>query len=79
MRKIWENGNPSLGKNSRKYGGKLPFSGNLNKKDTMEITDVNNTLIREVLSIWAEVNFEASVKSQNQFLEQPLWHNSLIN
>ena len=44
----------------------------------MEITDVNNTLIREILSIWAEVNFEGSVKSQNQFLEEPLWHNSLI-
>ena len=59
-------------------GGKLLFSGNLNKKDTMEITDVNNTLIREILSIWAVVNFEGSVKSQNQFLEQSLWHNSLI-
>ena len=44
----------------------------------MEITDVNNTLVREILSIWAEVNFEGSVKSQNQFLEQPLWYNSLI-
>lgn len=67
-----------FGEELEKYGGKLLFSGNLNKKDTMEITDVNNTLIREILSIWAEVNFEGSVKSQNQFLEQPLWHNSLI-
>lgn len=67
-----------FGEELEKYGGKLLFRGNLNKKDTMEITDVNNTLIREILSIWAEVNFEGSVKSQNQFLEQPLWHNSLI-
>ena len=29
-----------------KYGGKLVFSGNLNKKDTMEIIDVNDGLIR---------------------------------
>ena len=29
-----------------KCGGKLLFSGNLNKKDTMEIIDVNDGLIR---------------------------------
>ena len=34
-----------FGEELKKYGGKLLFSGNLNKKDTMEITDVNNTLI----------------------------------
>ena len=44
----------------------------------MEIIDVNNALIREILCIWVEVNFEGSIQSQNQFLEQPLWYNSLI-
>ena len=61
-----------------KYGGKLLFTDNLNKKDTMELIDVNIALIREILCMWAEVNFEGSVQSQNQFLEQPLWYNSLI-
>ena len=67
-----------FGEELEKYVGKLLLSGNLNKKDTIEITDVNNTLIREILSIYAEVNFEGSVKSQNQFLEKLLRHNSLI-
>ena len=67
-----------FGEELERYVGKLLFSGNLNKKDTVEITDVNHTLIREIRSIWAEVNFEGSVKSQNQFLEKLLRHNFLI-
>ena len=28
--------------------------------------------------MWPEVNFEEVVKTKDQFLEQPMWHNSLI-
>ncbi|CAH3185800.1 unnamed protein product, partial [Porites lobata] len=31
-----------------------------------------------ILSIWAEVNFDENKTSEKQFLEQTLWHNSLI-
>lgn len=51
-----------FGEEFEKYGGKFFFSGNFNKKDIMEIIDVNNILIWEILSIWVEVNFEGLVK-----------------
>ena len=38
-----------------KYGRKLLFSGNLKKKDTMVIIDVNNTQIRKILCIFRRV------------------------
>ena len=34
--------------------------------------------IKEILLIWAEVNFDEHIMSEKQFLEQILWHNSLV-
>ena len=49
-----------------------------NKKDTIENLKIKNNFIKEILSIWAEVNFDENITSDKQFLEQTLWHNSLI-
>ena len=61
-----------------KYGGNLIFRGNLNKFDSLKTISVWNICTRELLEIWPEVNFEEVVKTKEQFLEQPKWHNSLI-
>jgi len=34
--------------------------------------------LKELLGIWAEVNFEPEITSKDHFLDQQLWHNSLI-
>ena len=39
---------------------------------------VSDRFIKEILAIWTEVNFEDSITSENQFLYQNIWHNSLI-
>ena len=62
----------------RKYGGKLVFNGNLNKRDTLKTIPVQNTFLQELLEIWSEVNFCDQIRTEQQFLEQPIWHNSLI-
>ena len=62
----------------RKYGGKLVFNGNLNKRDTLKTTPAQNTFLQELLEIWSEVNFGDQIRNEQQFLEQPIWHNSLI-
>ena len=61
-----------------KFGGNLIFKGNLNKMDCSKIIPVKNSFIRELLEIWSEVSFEDAIKNRQHFLEQPLWHNSLI-
>ena len=59
-------------------GGNILFTGNLNKKDTNMTIRVSDRFIKEILAIWSEVNFEDCIISENQFLEQSIWHNSLI-
>ena len=62
-----------------RFGGTTVFTGNLNKKDTIETLKIKNCFINEILSIWAEVNFdETDIMSAKQFLGQMLWHKSLI-
>ena len=61
-----------------RFGGKTVITGNLNKKDTIENLKIKNCFINEILSIWAEVNFDENIISEKQFLGQMLWHNSLI-
>ena len=61
-----------------KYGGNLIFRGNLNKSDSLKTISVKNIFTRELLEIWSEVNFEEVVKTKEQFLEQPIWYNSLF-
>jgi len=54
-----------------KSGGAIVLTSNLNTKDTIKT-------LSEVLTIWAEVNFEDEITSESQFVGQSLWHNSLI-
>ena len=61
-----------------KFGGSLIFKGNLNKTDCSQTIPVRNSFIRELLEIWSEVSFEDVIKNRQHFLQQPLWHNSLI-
>jgi len=60
-----------------KSGGAIVLTSNLNTKDT-KTHKINNQFISEILTIWAEVNFEDEITSESQFLDQSLWHNSLI-
>ena len=52
--------------------------GNLNKSDTRKTITVQDPFVQELLEIWSEVNFCKHIKMKQQFLEQPIWHNSLI-
>ena len=61
-----------------RHGGSIVLTSNLNKKDTIENLKIKNCSIKETLLIWAEVNFDEHIMSEKQFLEQILWHNSLV-
>ena len=61
-----------------RHGGSIVLTSTLNKKDTIENLKVKNCFIKDTLLIWAEVNFDHHLKSEKQFLEQILWHNSLV-
>ena len=58
-----------------RFGCSLPFTGNLNTKDTKKPLKT-----REILLLRSEINFEGCITSESQFLEQStcIWHNSLI-
>ena len=60
------------------FGGAAALTGNLNTKDTKDILKPKHSFVNEVLTIWAEANFEDRIISENQFLNQSLWYNSLI-
>jgi len=62
----------------RKYGGKLVVNGNPNKRDTLKTIPVQNPFLQERLEMWSEVNFCHQKRNEQQFLEQPIRHNSLI-
>ena len=62
----------------QRHGGSLALISNLNKKDTIENLRIKNCFIKETLLIWAEVNFDEHIMSEKQFVEQILWHNSLV-
>ena len=61
-----------------KFGYDLPFTSNLNKKDTGKWLNVTDSFLKEILLIWAETNVEEQLVSERHFLEQNLWFNSLI-
>ena len=61
-----------------KYGGSLVFTGNLNRHDTLKTISVKDPFLQEIVQIWSEVNFDKQIKTKQQFLELPIWHNSLI-
>ena len=54
------------------------FSYNLNVRDTLSTITTSDAFLKELLEIWAEVNFEPEIASKEHFLDQQLWHNSLI-
>lgn len=56
----------------------LPFTGNLNKMDTIKTLKVTDNVLKEILLIWSEINFEQQLTSERQFHEQNLWFNSLV-
>ena len=60
------------------FGGTTALTGNLNTKDTKDILKSKDSFISKVLTIWAEANFEDRIMSENHFLNQSLWYNSLI-
>ena len=54
------------------------FSYNLDVRDTLSTITTSDAFLKELLGIWAEVNFEPEIASKDHFLNQQLWHNSLI-
>ena len=64
----------------KKYGWQSFFSYNLNVRDIKVVSTIttSDTFLKELLGIWAEVNFEPKIISRDHFLDQQLWHNSLI-
>jgi len=54
------------------------FSYNLNVRDTLSTITTSDAFLKELLGICAEVNFEPEITSKDHFLDQQLWHNSLI-
>ena len=54
------------------------FLGNLDKKDTKNHFHTSDIFVNEILLIWAEVNFNYSISSLEQYKTQRLWNNSLI-
>ena len=61
----------------QKHGCRSFFPYNLNVRDTLS-TITSDTFLKQLLGIWAEVNFEPEIISREHFLDQQLWHNSLI-
>ena len=59
-------------------GGKTALTGNLNKKDITSAAKVSNGFVREILTIWSDINYEDNIASEKRFLDQSLWYNSLI-
>ena len=62
----------------KKYGCQSFFSHNLNASDISKLIETSDSFFKEVLEIWAELNFESQITSIDNFFEQSLWHNSLI-
>ena len=54
-------------------GGKTALTGNLNKKDITSAAKVSISFVREILTIWSDINFEDNITSEKQFLDQSLW------
>ena len=54
------------------FGGTAALTNNLNTKDTKDILKSKDSFISEVLTIWAEANFEDCIISENHFLNQSL-------
>jgi len=62
----------------RNLGGVEFLRANLNKQDLLKIIKTIDTFTSEILHIWAETSFKASISSIDQLKAQSLWHNSLL-
>ena len=62
----------------KNYGCQNFFSYNLNVRDTSSTIATSDAFVNELLGIWAGVNFEPEITLKDHFLDQQLWHNSLI-
>ena len=49
-----------------------------NGHDTLKTISVKDPFLQEIVQIWSEVNFDNQMKTKQQFLELPIWHNLLI-
>ena len=56
----------------------LSATSSRDTRDTLDIAKVSNAFFREILEIWGGINFEKQIMSEEHFLDQPLWYNSLI-
>ena len=78
MKKIRGNGEFFFDLELQRHVGSIALTSNLNKKDTIESLNIKNCFMKETLLIWTEVRFDEHIISEKQFLEQILWHNSLV-
>jgi len=44
----------------------------------LKILSVKDPFLQEIVQIWSEVNYDNQIKTKQQFLELPIWHNSLV-
>ena len=58
--------------------GEAVLLGNLDKQDTKSHFHTSDKFVDDILLIWAEVNFNNSISSLEQYKTQRLWNNSLI-
>ena len=59
------------------FGGPAVFKGNLNKDDFNHIS-TSDLFTKEIIKIWSEINYEATIQSNDRYLSMSLWHDSLI-
>ena len=62
----------------KKLGYGLPFTGNINKMDTIKGLNITDNFLKEIPLIWSKINFEQRLTSERQFHEQNLRFNSLV-
>ena len=61
-----------------KWGGKLVFLGNLEKKDATK-HDIKEDFLRKFIDIWVDFNFRDSFLSKHDFCSSSIiWNNSLV-
>ena len=60
------------------FGGEKVFRGNLSKEDLSKYFKISDIFISEILRIWTDIKYEASIYSMEQLKEQNLWQNTLI-
>ena len=59
------------------FGGPAVFKGNLHKDDLNHIS-TSDLFTKEIIKIWSEINYEATIQSNDHYFSMSLWHNSLI-